>query len=125
LIDITRFDPSIAGAAGQMITTPSDLNKFLVALQDGRLLKPREQAKMRETVAAPILPAGWGYGLGIIKIKLSCGISAYGHLGDADGFQTRAAITADGRAVTVAGTNDEAHQNEVLAFFDTALCATK
>ncbi|MFC6093403.1 hypothetical protein [Saccharothrix lopnurensis] len=45
--------------------------------------------------------------------------------GDADGFQTRAAITADGRAVTVAVTNDEAHQYEVLAFFDKALCATK
>jgi D-alanyl-D-alanine carboxypeptidase len=125
LVDITRFDPSIAGAAGQMIATPSDVNKFLVALQDGRLLKPRELAEMRRTVDAPGFPTGWRYGLGVIEMKLSCGITAYGHGGDADGFQTRAAITPDGRAVTVAVTNDEAGRGEVLAFFDKALCATK
>ncbi len=125
LIDITRFDPSIAGAAGQMIATPSDVNKFLVALQDGRLLKPGRLAEMRQAVDAPGLFEGWRYGLGVIEMKLSCGITAYGHGGDADGFQTRAAITPDGRAVTVAGTNDEVHQYEVIALFDNALCATK
>lgn len=125
LIDITRFDPSIAGAAGQMIATPSDLNKFLVALQDGQLLKPGRLAEMRQTVDAPGLFEGWRYGLGVIEMKLSCGITAYGHGGDADGFQTRAAITPDGRAVSVAGTNDEVHQYEVIALFDKALCASK
>ncbi|GIE36682.1 serine hydrolase [Actinoplanes italicus] len=124
LIDITRFDPSVAGAAGQMIATPSDVNKFMIALQDGRLINPRELAKMRETVEAPGLPEGWRYGLGTIEFKLSCGITAYGHGGDADGFQSRAAITADGRAVTLVGTNDEAGQQEVLGVFDKALCAT-
>jgi D-alanyl-D-alanine carboxypeptidase len=123
LIDITRFDPSIAGAAGQMIATPSDVNKFLVALQDGRLVKPRELAEMRKTVDAPGLLPGWSYGLGTIGFELSCGITAYGHGGDADGFQSRAAITADGRAVTVAGTNDEVQIYEVVALFDKALCA--
>ncbi|WP_143087009.1 hypothetical protein [Lentzea flaviverrucosa] len=43
--------------------------------------------------------------------------------GDAGGFQSRTAITPDGRAVTIAVTNDEAGQAEVLAFFDKALCA--
>lgn len=125
LVDITRFDPSIAGAAGQIIATPSDLNKFLVALQDGRLLKPGQLAEMRQTVEAPGFPPGWRYGLGTIEMKLSCGITAYGHGGDADGFQSRAAITPDGRAVTVVVTNDEAGVPEVLALFDKALCATK
>ncbi|MBB5807930.1 D-alanyl-D-alanine carboxypeptidase [Saccharothrix ecbatanensis] len=125
LIDITRWDPSIAAAAGQMIATPSDVNKFLVALQDGRLLKPGRLAEMRQTVDAPGFFSGWRYGLGVVEMKLSCGITAYGHGGDADGFQTRAAITSDGRAVTVAGTNDEVHQYEVIALFDKALCATK
>ncbi|WP_447006720.1 serine hydrolase domain-containing protein [Saccharothrix isguenensis] len=125
LTDITRFDPSIAGAAGQMIATPSDVNKFLVALNDGRLLKPRELADMRKTIEAPGFPAGWSYGLGVIKMTLSCGVIAYGHGGDADGYQTRAAVTSDGRAVTVAVTNDEPGRAEVLAFFDKALCATK
>lgn len=125
LIDITRFDPSIAGPAGQMIATPSDVNKFLVALQEGRLLKPGRLAEMRQTVEAPGFPENWRYGLGTIEMKLTCGITAYGHGGDADGFQTRTAITPEGRAVTLAGTNDEVHQYDVLAFFDKALCATK
>ncbi|WP_410566239.1 serine hydrolase domain-containing protein [Amycolatopsis sp. cmx-4-61] len=126
LIDITRFDPSIAGAAGQLIATPSDVNKFLVALQDGRLVKPALLAKMRKTVEAPGLPAGWRYGLGTIEFKLSCGITAYGHGGDADGFQSRAAITTDGRAVTIAATNDDKFLLDgVLALFDKALCAAK
>ncbi len=124
LVDITRFDPSIAGTAGQMIATPSDVNRFLVALQGGRLLKPRELAAMRTTVDAPGFPEGWRYGLGTIEFKLSCGITAYGHGGDADGFQSRAAITPDGRAVTLVGTSDEAHQAEILALFDKALCAS-
>ncbi|WP_218133761.1 serine hydrolase domain-containing protein [Lentzea fradiae] len=121
LVDITRFDPSIAGAAGQMIATPSDINKFLVALES-RLLKPRELAEMRKTVETALFP-GWRYGLGVIEMKLSCGITAYGHGGDADGFQTRAAITPDGRAVTIAATNDEAGVMEVISVFDKALCA--
>jgi D-alanyl-D-alanine carboxypeptidase len=125
LVDITRFDPSIAGAAGQIIATPSDLNKFMVVLQDGRLLKPRQLAEMRQTVEAPGFPPGWRYGLGTIEMKLSCGVTAYGHGGDADGFRSRAAITPDGRAVTVAVTNDEAGRAEVLDLFDKALCAQK
>ncbi|MEV6718516.1 serine hydrolase domain-containing protein [Lentzea sp. NPDC051208] len=126
LTDITRFDPSVAGAAGQMIATPSDINKFLVALQDGRLIKPSRLAEMRQTVEAPTPVASWQrYGLGTFEMKLSCGITAYGHGGDADGFQTRAAITPDGRAVTLAGTNDEVKLFEVIDFFDKALCATK
>ncbi|MBM7077413.1 serine hydrolase [Micromonospora humida] len=62
LLDITRFDPSVAGAAGQMIATPTDMNKFLVALQDGRLLKPRELANMRRTVSPPAFPRGGATG---------------------------------------------------------------
>ncbi|SMD25243.1 serine hydrolase domain-containing protein [Lentzea albidocapillata] len=123
LIDITRFDPSAAGAAGQIIATPSDVNKFLVALQEGKLLKAGELAEMRKTVETPGWPAGWRYGLGIVEMKLPCGVTAYGHGGDADGYQTRAAVTTDGRAVTIGVTNDEAGQLEVLALFDKALCA--
>ncbi|MEV8440711.1 serine hydrolase domain-containing protein [Actinosynnema sp. NPDC051121] len=125
LIDITRFDPSIAGAAGQMIATPSDVNKFLVALQTGRLLKPREMAEMRQTVDASAILPGWRYGLGLTEIPLSCGGVVHGHGGDADGWQSRSAITSDGRAVTLVVTRDAARIMEVLAFFDKALCATK
>ena len=122
LVDITRFDPSVAGAAGQMIATPSDVNEFLVALKDGRLLEAPELAAMQETVRSGLLP-GWTYGLGAIEMELGCGITALGHGGDADGFQSRAAITPDGRAVTIVGTNDETQIYEVVDLFEKALCA--
>jgi D-alanyl-D-alanine carboxypeptidase len=128
LVDITAFDPSIAGAAGQIIGTPSDLNRFLVALHTGKLLKPRELAEMRKTVPATGMPNGWEYGLGQIKFKLSCGIVAWGHGGDADGFQSRTAITPDGRAVTVAATNDGVPMDKMMDYigvFDAALCVGK
>jgi D-alanyl-D-alanine carboxypeptidase len=128
LVDITEFDPSIAGAAGQIISTPSDLNQFLVALHTGKLLKPGELTEMRKTVPATGMPNGWEYGLGQIKFKLSCGIVAWGHGGDADGFQSRTAITTDGRAVTVAATNDGVPMEKMMNFisiFDAALCAEK
>ncbi|GAA3932875.1 serine hydrolase domain-containing protein [Actinoplanes auranticolor] len=127
LLDITEFDPSIAGAAGQIIATPSDVNKFLVGLHTGKLLESRELAEMRKTVPTNLLP-GWSYGLGLIKFDLSCGGTAYGHGGDADGYESRAAITTDGRAVTVVITNDqnaEATTMKLIEIFDAALCAKK
>jgi D-alanyl-D-alanine carboxypeptidase len=128
LVDITEFDPSVAGAAGQIIATPSDVNKFLVGLHTGKLLKPRELAEMRKTVEAKPLPSGWTYGLGLIKFDLSCGGTAYGHGGDADGYESRAAITTDGRAVTVVITNDDSAGDtttKLIEVFDAALCAKK
>ena len=127
LADITEFDPSIAGAAGQMIATPSDVNKFLAGVHTGKLLRPRELAEMRRTVPAKMLP-GWSYGLGLIKFDLSCGGTAYGHGGDADGYESRAAITTDGRAVTVVITNDDPAGDttmKLIEVFDAALCAKK
>lgn len=130
-VDITQLDPSIAWAAGQMISTPSDLNKFLVALQNGKLIKPATLAEMRDSKA--FLPAGeafpdlvWHYGLGTNGYELSCGGRAWGHGGDIDGYSSRAAITADGRAVTLvvtAATNDGVFK--VLDAFDAALCTGK
>ena len=128
LVDITEFDPSIAGAAGQMIATPSDVNKFLVGLHTGKLLEPRELAEMRKTVEAEPLPSSWTYGLGLIKFELSCGGTAYGHGGDADGYESRAAITTDGRAVTVVITNDDSAGDtttKLIEVFDAALCARR
>ncbi|MFG2060998.1 serine hydrolase domain-containing protein [Micromonospora sp. NPDC048871] len=130
--EITRLDPSIGGAAGQMISTPSDLNRFLVALQNGKLIKPATLAQMR--AGNPFYPGGedlpelvWHYGLGTIGFELSCGGRAWGHGGDIDGYSSRTAITADGRAVTLVVTADSSPVQDgvfrVLDAFDAALCA--
>ncbi|MFF3291278.1 serine hydrolase domain-containing protein [Streptomyces sp. NPDC003023] len=126
LSDATEADPSWGGAAGQIIARPSDVNRFLTALMDGELLKPRQLKEMRTTVPAKGLPDGWRYGLGIVEMPLSCGGVAWGHGGDFDGYENRNGVTDDGRAATVAvtalpsGVQAAEHVNAAL---DTALCA--
>ncbi|MEV6306917.1 serine hydrolase domain-containing protein [Actinoplanes sp. NPDC051861] len=124
-LDITDLDPSWGGAAGQMIGTPSDLNRLFTALLDGKLLRPAELAEMQRTVPADLWP-GVRYGLGIISIPLSCGGLAWGHGGDIPGYETRGGATTDGRAATVAVTTlptDEEKAMAVIDTVDTALCS--
>jgi len=130
-LDITEMDPSWGWAAGQLVSTPSDVNKFLAALMAGKLLAPAELAQMKATIEAPGFPPNWQYGLGLLKMTLSCGKVAWGHGGDIDGYETRDAITDDGDAVTITVTalptrkqaeNLPMPVDEVL---DEALCADR
>ncbi|MFU0442391.1 serine hydrolase domain-containing protein [Streptomyces sp. BG2AG] len=128
VIDATRMDPSWGGAAGQLISTPSDLAKFARQLLDGKLLAPAQLAEMRKTVDAPLMP-GWRYGLGVFSIPLSCGGEYWGHGGDIDGYETRGGATDDGRAVGLAvtalpGTFGDAEKSAkaVMSATDTAFC---
>ena len=68
LRDITEIDPSWGWAAGQMISTNSDLNRFFSALLAGRLLPAAQLAQMRSTVPAEATfgPAA-RYGLGLVE----------------------------------------------------------
>lgn len=128
VIDATRMDPSWGGAAGQLISTPSDLAKFARQLLDGKLLAPAQLAEMRKTVDAPLMP-GWRYGLGLFSIPLSCGGVYWGHGGDIDGYETRGGATDDGRSVGLAVTalpgtfsDPEKSAKAVMSAADTAFC---
>ena len=103
LEDITRMDPSVATGAGAMISTPTELNKFLQAILDGTLLNQDSIAEMQKTVDTGGA-LGNGYGLGLINYPLSCGGSAWGHGGTIHGYQTYDAVGPDGAAVTIAVT---------------------
>ncbi|MFE7190644.1 serine hydrolase domain-containing protein [Kitasatospora sp. NPDC057541] len=123
LRDITELDPSVAWAAGQMVSTNADLNQFFAALLAGRLLPAAQLAQMRTTV--PIGNSGAGYGLGLISRPLSCGGVYWGHGGDIPGYETRGGATDDGRAVNIAVTTvptDEAVTAHLEDVVDTALC---
>ncbi|MER6949194.1 serine hydrolase domain-containing protein [Nonomuraea sp. NPDC000554] len=93
-VDITRLNPSWAGAAGEMISTTGDLNRFFAALLDGRLLPPAQLAAMKTTV-----PMGTGSsdGLGIVEWPLSCGTKVWGKDGTIQGFETQSLHSSDGR----------------------------
>ncbi|WP_030061215.1 MULTISPECIES: serine hydrolase domain-containing protein [Streptomyces] len=124
LRDFTEMDPSAGWAAGQMISTDSDLNRFLTELLvPGRLLPAAQLAQMRTTV--PIGDTGAGAGLGILSRPLSCGGVYWGHGGDIPGYETRGGATDDGRAVNIAVTTvptDYDVTRHLESVVDTALC---
>ncbi|MER7770365.1 serine hydrolase domain-containing protein [Kitasatospora sp. NPDC096140] len=123
LQDFTELDPSAGWAAGQMISTESDLNRFFSELLAGHLLPPAQLAQMRTTV--PVGTTGTASGLGIFRRPLSCGGVYWGHGGDIPGYETRGGVTEDGRAVTIAVTTvpaDYEVTRRLEGVVDTALC---
>ncbi|MFJ2090374.1 serine hydrolase domain-containing protein [Streptomyces sp. NPDC087901] len=123
LRDFTEMDPSAGWAAGQLISTNSDLNRFFTALLGGRLLPAAQLAEMRTTV--PAGTSGLRYGLGLTSRPLSCGGVYWGHGGDIAGYETRGGVTDDGRAANLAVTSiptDEAATQHVKDAVATALC---
>ncbi|MER7581754.1 serine hydrolase domain-containing protein [Kitasatospora sp. NPDC097691] len=123
LRDFTELDPSAGWAAGQMISTGSDLNRFFSELLAGHLLPPAQLARMRTTV--PVGDTGMGSGLGIFSRPLSCGGVYWGHGGDIPGYETRGGVTEDGRAVNIAVTTVPADYDvtrRLEGVVDTALC---
>jgi D-alanyl-D-alanine carboxypeptidase len=107
-VDITLFNPSVSGAAGEILSTAADLNRFYRALMTGRLLRPAQLAQMRTA-----WPTGrsYDYGLGLQTRQLADGTRLWGHEGDIFGYQAASWTTEDGdRQLTVAvnpwGTGD-------------------
>ena len=99
-IDVTVFDHSFAGPAGEIVSSTSDLNRFYGALVNGRLLAPAQLAEMRSARAAG---PGFDYGLGVAKRQLPDGTTLWGHNGGTFGFEAFSWTTGDGdRQATVA-----------------------
>ncbi|KQY48220.1 hypothetical protein ASD18_08875 [Cellulomonas sp. Root137] len=130
LQDITVLDPAWAWAAGDIVSTPSDLNSFFVALMGGELLPPALLAEMQTTVETLPELHGMRYGLALMSTPLSCGGVAWGHGGSIPGYETGGGVGPDGRSVTVAvtalpaATADPERAAERLAHaVDAVLCA--
>jgi D-alanyl-D-alanine carboxypeptidase len=89
VLDVSSVDPSMAGAAGghALVTTVSDLVRFLDALLAGRLFRRPETLKEMLTFApAPDVGGQVGYGLGIERRMAPGGVELIGHLGGAGGY---------------------------------------
>ncbi|MFG2904860.1 serine hydrolase domain-containing protein [Kitasatospora sp. NPDC048286] len=123
LTDFTELDLSAAWAAGQMVSTNSDLNRFFTELLvPDRLLPAAQLAQVRTTVP---IGGGVGAGLGVFSRPLSCGGVYWGHGGDIPGYETRGGVTDEGRAVNVAVTTvptDRAVTRNLEDVVDAALC---
>jgi D-alanyl-D-alanine carboxypeptidase len=93
VLDVSRVDPSMAGAAGgyALVTTVGDLVRFLDALLAGRLFRRRETLKamlaFKPASGQPTSEPGQvGYGLGLLRRVLPGGIETIDHLGTTSSY---------------------------------------
>ncbi|MEV1007997.1 serine hydrolase domain-containing protein [Streptomyces sp. NPDC049881] len=116
-LDYTTVNMSVAGAAGEIVSTTADLDRFFAALLGGELLEPAELREM----TTDSLDDGWG--LGVELVDLPCG-PAVGHAGGAPGYSTASYHSADGtRQVTVSWTDWGGDADDVsLDMVTAALC---
>lgn len=91
--DVTFNNMSWAYSAGTLISTTSDLNRFLVALMKGKLLKPAQLAQMKTLFP---FEGGAGYGLGLVYVPLPCGVGYWSHDGSTFGYSTITGVLPDG-----------------------------
>ncbi|MFC5217117.1 serine hydrolase domain-containing protein [Streptomyces coerulescens] len=118
--DVTELNPSIAHSAGEMISDSRDLGRFYTALLRGKLL-PREQlAEMTTTV--PVDERN-GYGLGLMKSELSCGVTVWGHGGGIHGSISEAVTTKDGRHSLAFNLNGD-WSGDTAAVIEAEFCGT-
>ncbi len=95
LTDFTEIDSSMAGAAGghALITTTTDLARFLKAVMAGELFQSTETLAQMLTFAEVPEGAGvsryqTGYGLGMVRSLLPGNVEMLGHAGSTGGFQS-------------------------------------
>ncbi|WP_340537594.1 serine hydrolase domain-containing protein [Nocardioides sp. GXZ039] len=120
LVDWSEMNPSVFGAAGEMTSTPADLNRFFAALLGGKLISPGLLAQMKTPGVA-----GAAYGLGLAWRDTPCGVRVYGNDGDALAYQAWSYTTGDlRRQATVGFTPDFRADTDAVAerFIDDAVC---
>jgi D-alanyl-D-alanine carboxypeptidase len=97
-VSLDGFDPDVFGAAGAVVSTTADLNRFTEALVDGELL----DSETVEDMLVPRTPEPLEYGLGIFRIPDLCTDPGeppawlYGHTGGTYGTTSVALTSADG-----------------------------
>ncbi|MFB4283670.1 serine hydrolase domain-containing protein [Nonomuraea sp. MTCD27] len=98
VIDVTRQNPSMVAAAGDMISTTKDLATFYSALNGGKLLPAKLLAEMRKTHPKSAGPFG-GYGLGTYVQDLgpNCGTVLHHNGATAGGYVAVMYGTPDGK----------------------------
>jgi D-alanyl-D-alanine carboxypeptidase len=99
--DVTAFPAAAAGLAGSLVSTGADTTAFITALLDGRVIPPAQLAEMMQTVPMPDGAGVLSYGLGLMQVALPCGVTAWGHGGDIDGYHSMMVKTVGGPAYSV------------------------
>ncbi|MGW0807688.1 serine hydrolase domain-containing protein [Nonomuraea sp. NPDC002799] len=96
VVDVTRQNPTILGAAGGMISTTEDLHTFFSALNSGKLLPATLMAEMRKPHPKSG-PLGYGLGVSVLDLGPKCGTVLH-HNGSAlAGYASIMYSTPDGK----------------------------
>ncbi|MHC3470013.1 serine hydrolase domain-containing protein [Streptomyces sp. 7R007] len=122
LVDATEQTVSWAQSAGALISSTRDLSTFLRALLGGRLTSA---AGLRQMERMLPVTGTQGYGLGLRRRDLSCGVSVYGHTGAVQGYYTYAFASKDGRRTLTAlanTSNNGAVLSTMLGTLESAFC---
>lgn len=122
LVDATEQTVSWAQSAGAIISSTRDVDTFLSALLRGRLTSAAGLREMRHTLRVNDTQ---GYGLGLRRRDLSCGIAVYGHTGAVQGYYTYAFATGDGRRslTALANTSNNGRVlDTMLGVLESAFC---
>ncbi|MFI6603593.1 serine hydrolase domain-containing protein [Nonomuraea sp. NPDC050536] len=122
LVDATRMNPSLDWAAGEMISTTADLERFMSSLLNGKLTSAASLRAMRTTVETGV---GFGYGLGLQAYPLPCG-KVWGHSGELIGYLTFAFRSDSGKSMTMSinPSTRNPSTEEVMAIATKAFCGT-
>lgn len=92
----SNMEMSQVSSAGALTSTQTDLAAFQRALAGGEVVSPATLAEMRSSVPFP--GTSMEYGLGLMRLPLSCGGEAWGHAGDlTTGHSSVTMATDDGR----------------------------
>ncbi len=91
-LDVTDWSPTVAWAAGAVVSSAPDLARFYSALLSGRLLPRPLLHQMTTTVPAAL---GLDYGLGIFRLATQCG-TVWGHDGSIPGYVSLAVADRPG-----------------------------
>ncbi|WP_063060169.1 serine hydrolase domain-containing protein [Nocardia sienata] len=118
---VTDMNPSLDWAAGEMVSTTADLEKFFAALLSGELTSPYALAQMRRTVSMGGM--GFHYGLGLQRFDPPCGDSVWGHGGELLGCVSYAFRSDRGRAMTmVTASADSSNELSMFAVVTSVYC---
>jgi D-alanyl-D-alanine carboxypeptidase len=101
-------------ASGGMVSTPTELGRFMRGYVGGSLFGPSLQRRQRRWVpgsSEPIGPGSNSAGLGLFRYRVGCG-TVYGHTGNYPGYTQFAAASADGRRSATVSANVQLTQEQ-------------
>jgi hypothetical protein len=102
---LSFMPPTLAGAAGEIVSNLKDLKSFLQTWQDGKLFSKPETLQIQHTqgynLMYPDKTDKLSYGYGVMKID-----GYYGHAGQTFGFQSYVTYNPEKKQMCILGAND-------------------